>query len=537
MPLSGIEGDIVNQWTLSGWARRCVVIGFSIACNALLVATGTAAQVVFNVNTTDDGADADVADGTCQIAPPAPPGTCTLRAAVMQANRMSNAGAEIRLSAGTYNLTIPASIADGEENGDLNLIVPVGYAPGPTTITGAGAATTIIDAHGIDRVLHIDAARIVTVTGISFINGLLASGSSFGGGVYNQGQLTLTDCIFSHNAVSYGNGGGIFNQGYLAATRVWFEDNSAQSYGGGIYNLSQLELSQCTVAGNKAIKGAGIYNASDYYPYSQVDWTEISGNTATSSGGGVVNAYSSSRLNITRSLISNNTAPGAGGIQNAGTLYVSGSTLTSNTATATGGGAIANSAALFAIDSTISGNSANGDGGGIDNVSGTANVYSTTIVFNVADYQNNAAGGAGGIYNKDASGAVFNLRNTLVAGNSVSGYPVYDECAGTLHSFGRNLIGAGADSVFCSITAESGSSWGYLNSYYLIGSLQNNGGPTSTHALLPGSNAIDGAVICTDQNGTTIPTDQRGFPRAVGATCDIGAYESDPGRIYTNGFE
>ncbi len=216
---------------------------------------------------------------------------------------------------------------------------------------------------------------------------------------------------------------------------------------------------------------------------------------------------------------------------------MSGSTLTSNTATVNGGGAITNYDTLFVIDSTISGNSANGDGGAIDNIFGTANVYSTTIVFNVADYQNNAAGGAGGIFNKDANAAVFNLRNTLVAGNSVSGYPVYDECGGTLHSFGRNLIGDGADSVYCSITVESGSTWNYLNSYYLIGSLQNNGGATSTHALLPGSNAIDGAVICTDQNGLVISTDQRGFPRAVGATCDIGAYESDPARIYTNGFE
>jgi hypothetical protein len=50
--------------------------------------------------------------------------------------------------------------------------------------------------------------------------------------------------------------------------------------------------------------------------------------------------------------------------------------------------------------------------------------------------------------------------------------------------------------------------------------LKDNGGSTFTHALLPGSNAID-AVACAD--GVT--SDQRGVARPQGAMCDIGAFE------------
>jgi hypothetical protein len=63
-----------------------------------------------------------------------------------------------------------------------------------------------------------------------------------------------------------------------------------------------------------------------------------------------------------------------------------------------------------------------------------------------------------------------------------------------------------------------------------LGTLQNNGGPTPTHAPLPGSPAIDAASVCRDNLGVVLATDQRGFPRGVnGDRCDIGAVEVQPG--------
>ncbi|MEO8959709.1 MAG: choice-of-anchor Q domain-containing protein, partial [Rudaea sp.] len=88
------------------------------------------------------------------------------------------------------------------------------------------------------------------------------------------------------------------------------------------------------------------------------------------------------------------------------------------------------------------------------------------------------------------------------------------------------------------IVVKSGS-WTNLNSLNYLGTLRNNGGATATHALLPGSNAINGGdpvFGCTDQSGNTIPFDQRGYARAIGV-CDIGAFEFDPGRIFFNGFD
>ena len=61
----------------------------------------------------------------------------------------------------------------------------------------------------------------------------------------------------------------------------------------------------------------------------------------------------------------------------------------------------------------------------------------------------------------------------------------------------------------------------------VLGPLQNKGGPTSTHALLAGSPAIDtgNPSGCTDDTGVTLTTDQRGVVRPQRAACDIGAFE------------
>jgi hypothetical protein len=67
-----------------------------------------------------------------------------------------------------------------------------------------------------------------------------------------------------------------------------------------------------------------------------------------------------------------------------------------------------------------------------------------------------------------------------------------------------------------------------------LGELADNGGPTMTHALLPGSVAIDviPVIDCVDAVGAPLTTDQRGQPRPAGTTdpkkCDVGAFEVPP---------
>ncbi len=103
-------------------------------------------------------------------------------------------------------------------------------------------------------------------------------------------------------------------------------------------------------------------------------------------------------------------------------------------------------------------------------------------------------------------------------------------CDGTLSSFGFNL----EDTDTCGFDLPSD----FVNRFPMLAPLADNGGPTWTHAIAPGSPAID--------NGnpwTTLSTDQRGFPRRYDgdgngvANPDIGAFEYSIGWIFSDGFE
>ncbi len=398
-----------------GWARRIRVIGFSVAAS-LVLAPCAWAQVTFTVNTTDDGVDINPLDGVCSTVPPPAPPICTLRAAVMQANRMSNAGSIIKLPPGTYTLIIPASLADGEENGDLNLAIPSGYYPGPTMIKGAGAANTTIDANGIDRVLRVDAGRSVSISGVSMINGLVQSHD--GGGISNSGNLVLSDSVVRHNSAVFlnghgGFGGGIVNLGVLQATRVAFSDNHASGNGGGIAISppGTLTLSHSTLSANTASSGGGIELDSnvDSNSVSTVEFSTFADNTASYEGGGLV--ISAASFAMASSTVSRNKAYFGGGLSAHGSLSIT--------------------------NSTISQNQASTDGGGIYN-NGVAKVYNSTIAYNQADSDANGIGDGGGVWN--LSDKTFEVHNSLLAGNRLVFDNSNSDCFGFLRTLWRNRV-------------------------------------------------------------------------------------------------
>jgi hypothetical protein len=263
--------------------------------------------------------------------------------------------------------------------------------------------------------------------------------------------------------------------------------------GGGIDNSGTLTVTNSTVSGNSAIQaslggaGAGIFNSGTL----TVANSTVSGNgggLGGSIGGGI---YNSSMLTVTNSTFSDNSAGGAdssgrgGGIYNSGTLTVTNSTFTGNSARSAGpegrGGGIDNSGTLTVTSSTFSGNAASGvfssgAGGGIDN-SGTLTV--TTSLFADADGSNLISAGTGTRF--------------------VSG--------------GHNL--------FSDVPAVPLDATDLINSDPMLGALADNGGPTFTQALLPGSPALDAGVPVAG-----LTTDQRGVPRPQGRAPDIGAFES-----------
>ncbi|HET7778477.1 MAG TPA: choice-of-anchor Q domain-containing protein, partial [Rudaea sp.] len=314
-------------------------------------------------------------------------------------------------------------------------------------------------------------------------------------------------------------------------------DNYGQ-YGSGISNAGTLHVSASAINGNYGYTlGGGIYNTGTV----DIHNTIVSGNGNKLSingnqGGGIFNA---GQLAMDTSTVSGNASSYGGGIHNSGSLQLDADTIDNNISVQ--GGGIDNSKTLFVSDSTISGNSATfGNGGGIANSSatGNANIYNSTITLNVAGVTD----AGGGVYNDSVGGALFALRNTLIANNYAPSVGQSNDCAGILSTYGKDLVGTISGlPANCTVATPVGvsGSWTYLNPSNSLGPLQNNGGPTSTHALLPGSNAIDGGDAappgCVDQDGPIL-TDQRGLPRSSGAACDIGAFEYVD-RIFKNGYE
>jgi hypothetical protein len=229
---------------------------------------------------------------------------------------------------------------------------------------------------------------------------------------------------------------------------------------------------------------------------------------------------------------------GGGGIRNEGTLILINSSVLGNHAYGMYseglGGGIYNTGILTVTDTTISANSASGGavdccgfGGGIFNYGGTLTLSNSTISGNSAD------GNGGGIFNYQGMVTVRNSTiagqlegrgvsngGTLQAGNTIvaSNTALFGcDLCGNLASLGHNLIG----------NSHGGSGFDdtdLLNVDPLLGPLQDNGGPTLTMALLPDSPAIDAG------DNTDAPDwDQRGpgFPRITDddPVIDIGAFE------------
>ena len=393
---------------------RLVALLLAAGALALLPAGSSPAPVsasTFIVDSTDDATDVSPGDGICAAAS----GACTLRAAVQEANALAGADA-ITLPAGTYTLTIAGTMEDDAATGDLDITEDV-------TLTGAGAADTIVDGGALDRVFHILSGASVEITATTITNGSIS-------GLRNEGTLALTDSAVAGNT-SGGGAGGVDNDG-----------------------------------GVMSIVGS-----------------TISENTAFSDGGGIRNSGSAALMSIT--------------------------------------------------NSTISGNATQSNGGGIvQHVGATLQMNNVTITNNVSNVDEGADGAGGGL--KFSSGTV-RLKNTIIAGN-IDNSGVGPDCVivldAELISEGYNLIG---NNSVCSFTATTGDQIGTGSSPIdpLIGTLQDNGGPTLTHAIPVVSPAIDAANPAAPGSGGDAceAADQRGDVRPADgdsdftATCDIGAFE------------
>jgi hypothetical protein len=288
---------------------------------------------------------------------------------------------------------------------------------------------------------------------------------------------------------------------------------SANDNGGGIYDdIITLTLSNTIVRDNmSSVWGGGMYVQTGN---AAVSGGQIFSNTAKVGGG--VFVQSGSAVVVSRAHILSNTANiGGGGVYvNVGALMVTDSTVSGNTGSWWGGGIVNQGSALTLTNSTLNGNQAISStfgGGAIDQTGGATIINNSTIVSNTAV---NAA--RSGIWLESGK---LTIQNSIVAHNGVTNNVAIS--GGTFTSLGYNLTNSGAGTPFTATTD-------LINTNPLLGPLQDNGGSTWTHALLPGSPAIDRIPFGVNGCGTSLTTDQRGLLRPGTFThlCDIGAYEA-----------
>jgi fibronectin-binding autotransporter adhesin len=452
-----------------------------------------------------------------------PNNPCTLRAAIETVNA-TGSGATIAIPE-NFLITLDPGLGELAVNAAMS-------------IASVGAGATVDGGLQI-RVFHIGSGA----AGVSMSNLTVRRGKAtgvthrVGGGIWNEGTLTLDNVIVTQNEGK--NAGGVDDEGRLTVNGGMISGNAA---------IRDPMSTDDAVAGGLAVTSAAVAN---------LNGTVITNNSADLGGGvGVLGTATLSNI-----VLKNNTANllGAGivvasqGSQSAlANLVLHNSTVSDNVSAASGGGIAVGMARLSLSGTTVNGNRANaGSGGGISVGSSSATVTNSTLTGNVAaqggggisqgifvppagtrpgaaaspvarpaavpddvtlswvTLAGNSAQTGGGILN--AAGLTFTVSNSIVAQNSATAGA---GCSGPVISGGHNLdSGSG-----CGFSAGGDRS----DSNPQLNPLTDNGGPTSTMSLQASSPAIDAG----DPSCPPPPTDQRGAERPQGPACDIGAFEA-----------
>ncbi|HTP19633.1 MAG TPA: CSLREA domain-containing protein [Solirubrobacteraceae bacterium] len=488
-------------------------------------------------------------------------GTCSLREATLYANGTPEPDCAPTTASGTTTIDVPTGVYV-LTGGPLSLT-------GNAAIAGAGAGTTTITGGGMSQVVVVAAGVRASISDVAITGGLsgqvciemcglgLGLDGVPGGGIANAGTLALTRVIVTGNRTSAGatssnctnnNPGGC--------------EGGDGGGGGGISNTGTLTIASSTITGNTTGDGASGT------PGKAGNGGGISGSGG--SGGAISNLGT---LTIIGSTISGNTTGrgatgarggdtpggtdggqgsdggfgGAGGaIESTGPLVISTSTIAANRTGAGGdggaggngsgtgrggtgglggpggsGGAIDSNTNMTISNSTITGNAAASSGapggGGIPqgltpgptkpgNGGGIEQSGMGTTLTHVTIASNSAPGLGGGIA---GDGGTVTAANSIVASNA--GASPNQNCTGVVTDQGGNVEFGG-----------NSCPAGFLRADPRLAPLANNGGPTETIALQPGSAAIHHVRTCV------FGSDQRGAARPVGSACDSGAYQVAP---------
>ena len=491
------------------------------------------------------------------------PDACTLRDALRAAATEAAQGGCSAGQPGQNQILIAPS-------GTLSLSEGALEVTSDVIISGTGIEALTIDAGGQSRIFEVDGtgfpgqANDLVLTDMSLRNvgPSLAGGGAiflrevdqalierlairdgFRGGIRAQysGNLRVVDSVISNTTqvgISADLGGP---GGSLELDNVTLADNLS-----GLWCRCDLELSNSTISGNGGFaNGGGIET---YLSNASITDTVISGNSTGNVGGAYLNVYD---LQMRRVTISGNSGGLAGGLllRTLGSAEIEGISVFDNQASGLGGpagtrgvgGVLINTRPLGELsisNSTISANTGS-RAGGIDfddNAAGSTRLDHLTVT----DNEGLAAAITGGLSFR-VNLADLSITNSVIADNRVPQGPADDIVAWTRAEV-QDPIVPGADLMLSYSLVEHNSGFNPQGSGNLLGQaaelgpLADNGGPTLSHAPLPGSpvlNAGDPAFNpppAFDQRGT-------GFPRVLGGRLDMGAIEADFDQIFTDRFQ
>jgi hypothetical protein len=351
------------------------------------------------------------------------------------------------------------------------------------TISGPGSENLGVNGSSKSTVFHVAAGETVTISGLTIINGYTTDS---GGGIHNDhATLTLNNCTVTAN-----NGGGIYNDAENAGGALLEIDDSSvtDNSGGGIYNdalgggVATLNITDSNLSNNYS--GGAILSRGWLCTFCghgtatvQITNSSITGNGSTPYGGAIYTDTGGPccpvTVSLTNSTVSGNTEAGLH-------VFIE--------------------AAILVSNRTVSGNS----GGGIYTDAGFPTGGSTVANSTMSD--NQVEIWYGGAY----------IKNTVFKVSS-GGHSIVSDGFNTILSLGYN-VSSDDGGGYLSATGDQ------INTDPLLGPLQDNGGPTFTHELLPGSPAINAG----DPNFVGPPDyDQRGpnYVRVTGGRIDVGSFE------------
>ncbi len=487
----------------------------------------------FTVNTTTDENDANKV-----------PGDVSLREAIIQSNATPGANT-IVVPAGTYKLTISGSGETAGQTGDLDITNSV-------TIQGAGSASTIINANGLDRALYVlgsgSTVPVVSISGVTIEGGRAPDASSLGpnngGGIeVSDATLTVDQSVIENNRTgngtgtsnSYaGRGGGInVDGGTLTVTNSIITANATGTGGtfggdgGGISSSgsSTITLKNDTISNNttgdggnnvSAGRGGGVYGegATTLSISNSTITGNISGSSASYGEGGGIYNYVGSTLSLDSSTVSFNTASQNGGgvmNDNGTTDHITNCTIDNNTAQGAGGGFYG--------------------GGGILNTSGTINLISgTTISGNNGVSVNQSYYGGGGLFNYGTIGTIV---NSTISGNTTNsdGGGILNN--GTINHIQSTTIASNVAVAGGGIFHASFGTMGELINTIIAGNtgLDFDEQTPVTSATYDLVQASGGNILVNGSNGNIVGLDPqaRGAEGQRRADLDDGAIDGQPG--------